>query len=83
MYSHVRAKREEGESYPITRMFYAIFLIEAAIKSDNLNIVDITDTLNKRIEQEYGTKITGFLYIKGLFVLHFLEGKSEAINGFM
>jgi len=49
----------------------------------NINIVDIMDNLKEEVEKQFNNKITGFLYIKGLFMLHFFEGKSEAINEFM
>ena len=76
LYQLIKQKREE-ELIPIARLLLAIQVSEKAEFEED------TRSWIRRTEEEYKTELTGFMLVKGVFIVHLLEGESEMLNEYL
>lgn len=81
LYQVIRQKREEQYT-PIARLLLACTLVD----SDKGQYKDIEEEIGdwiKKAQDHYNTVLTGFLLVKGSFLVHLLEGESDILNLFL
>ncbi len=83
LYKVIRQKREEICN-PVARVLIASCLIETnADKTQQNDIEEVISEWIKTAQDHYNTSLTGFLLVKGLFLVHLLEGESDILNLFL
>lgn len=81
LYQVIRQKREETHN-PVARVLIVCALFETD-KTQQNDIEEVIGEWIKSASEHYSTLLTGFLLVKGSFLVHLLEGESDILNLFL
>lgn len=81
LYQVIRQKREEQYT-PIARVLVACTMFDTD-KTQYKDIEEVIGEWIKTAQDHYNTVLTGFLLVKGSFLVHLLEGESDILNLFL
>ena len=81
LYKVIQQKREEQYN-PVARVLIACTMVDSD-KSQQKDIEEVIGEWIRTAQDHYNTILTGFLLVKGSFLVHLLEGESDILNLFL